>query len=620
MGVHDIRSRLRRRLKTAHYRYSLFTNRFNSIIRAGSDCLGLLAFIASVLCLICLVVIAGYDHQPQELEILRRLLQACRITFITKVMYDLVLRFRSTSRNTHAIKWIVDAAVIVSLTTLIYPQPIHPWIPALADLLYSRAMLYAILTSYSVVEISYAVMRLTARRTNPSLLLSGSFLLFILAGSLVLMLPKCTTTPISYIDSLFVATSAVCITGLTPIDIASALTPTGLAVLAVLVQIGGIGVLTFTCFFALFFSGAQSVYSQLLIRDMVYSKTMNALIPTLLYIIGFTLTVEAIGAAAIYLTIPDGLLDTEAEKITFAAFHSLSSFCNAGFSCLPGGMANPGLMTPGQSLYNVTSVMILAGALGFPILVNFKDIITGRINALWRAFARRKRRDIPLHMWDLNTKLVLVTTLSILAGGSAAFFVLEYDNTLAGMTLWQKMSQSVFNSLIPRSAGFASVNPADFLPLTLLLVIVQMWIGGASQSLAGGIKVNTVATVLLNVRSVLSGGTRPWAFGRRLSVNSVRRANSVIVLAIVSFIVILAILMYFEPHMSIKAMVFEVSSALFTVGSSLGVTAALSAPSKIALCVAMFIGRVGIVSILSGFFPHRRDIASHLPEDNRIIN
>lgn len=620
MGVHDIRIRLRRRFRTAGYRYNLFTNRFGTAIRSGAKVLGLLAFIASVMCLVCLVVMAGYDHQPHDMAMLRRLLQACQITFIIKVLYNLVLRFRHTSHNTHAVKWIADIAVLISLLPLFYPRPEHPWIPVVEYLLYSRRILYVILASYSVVEISYAVMQLTARRTNPSLLLSGSFIFFILAGSFVLMLPKCTTVPLSYIDSLFVATSAVCITGLTPVDIASVFTPAGLSVLAVLVQIGGIGVLTFTCFFALFFSGAQSVYSQLLIRDMVYSKTMNALIPTLLYIIGFTLTVEGIGAAIIYLTIPDGLLDTEAERITFAAFHSLSSFCNAGFSCLPGGMSNPGLMTAGQSLYNVTSAMILAGALGFPILVNFKDIITGRINAIWRTVTGRKRRETPLHIWDLNTKLVLVTTLSILAVSSVVFFILEYDNTLAGMTVWQKASQSVFNSLIPRSAGFASVNPAHFMPLTLLLVIVQMWIGGASQSLAGGIKVNTVATVFLNVRSVLSGGTRPRAFERRLSLNSVRRANTVLVLAIVSFILLLAIVMYFEPHMSLKSLVFEVTSALFTVGSSLGATPMLSEPSKIALCVAMFIGRVGIVSILSGFFPHRRDISMHLPEDNIIIN
>lgn len=352
---------------------------------------------------------------------------------------------------------------------------------------------------------------------------------------------------------------------------------------------------------------------------MVYSKTMNALLPTLLYIIGFTLAVEAIGAVGVYFTIPDSLGLSETDKLIFAGFHSLSAFCNAGFSCLPQGMANPALMTPGQSLYIVTCVLILAGAIGFPILVNFKDIIVGRLKGLWQRM-KGQRPDLPLHLYDLNTKLVLATSLLILGVCSAAFFVLEYNNTLRGMTLWQKAVQSVFNSLIPRSAGFASVNPSEFMSLTLLIVVVQMWIGGASQSLAGGVKVNTVAAVFLNVRSVIAGRKRAWAYDRTISVGSVRRANTVLALAIVAFLGFTAIVMFLEPQMALKPLIFEVTSALFTVGSSLGVTGELCDPSKVTLCVAMFLGRVGIISILSGFVSNRHDISEHLPEENIIIN
>ncbi|MDE6334121.1 MAG: hypothetical protein K2L77_05680, partial [Muribaculaceae bacterium] len=145
MGGSDIRIRFRRRFKTAGYRYSLFTNRFGSAIRSGAKGLGLLAFIASVLCIVSLVVMAGYDHRPHDLAMLRRLLQACQITFIIKVLYNLVLRFRHTSHNTHTVKWIADIAVLISLLPLIYPRPEHPWIPAVEQLLYSRRILYVIL-------------------------------------------------------------------------------------------------------------------------------------------------------------------------------------------------------------------------------------------------------------------------------------------------------------------------------------------------------------------------------------------------------------------------------------------------------------------------------------------
>ena len=614
-----MRKRIHQRLKKIDYRYSLFTHHFSNAIRISTAIISTLAVMAALVCLVVLVILVGYDHKAQDLHLIHSILRGCRIIFLTQVLFSLIFRFHETVRTSTILTWITNILLITASLSMLYPHPDHPWFPFLEKIFYSRHYIYAVMGIYSVLALSHAVMSLTSKRTNPSLMLTASFLFFIIIGSFVLMLPKCTIHPISYVDSLFMATSTVCITGLTPLDVSETFTPIGLAVMAVLIQIGGIGVLTFTSFFALFFSGATSVYNQLLIRDMVYSKTMNALIPTLMYIIGFTLSVEAIGAVAIYFTIPEALGLDETQKVTFAAFHSLSSFCNAGFSILPQGMANPALMTPAQGLYNVTSVMIFAGAVGFPILVNFKDILFSHARGLWRRI-RSRHADIPVHLYDLNTKLVLFTTFAILAISSLSFFALEYDNTLRGMTLWQKASQSVFNSLIPRSAGFASVNPSDFLPLTLMLIVIQMWIGGASQSLAGGIKVNTVAAIFLNIRSVLTESDRAWAYDRSISVASTRRANTVLVLAIISFFIFLTLVMVFDPQLSLRDTMFEVSSALFTVGSSLGITSELCDGSKITLCLAMLLGRVGIISILVGFFPHRRDISAHLPEENVIIN
>ena len=277
-------------------------------------------------------------------------------------------------RNVRILKWIINSALIISVGAWIYPRPVSPCLPLLDRIVYSDTFLIAVLSSYSILELCQAAMQVIHRRTNPAMILSCSFIIFILIGSFLLMLPKCTLQPISYVDSLFVSTSAVCITGLTPVDIPSTFTPLGLLILSILIQIGGLGVITFTSFFAIFFSGAPSIYSQLLIKDVIYSKTINNLIPTLLYILAFTVTVEIIGAIAVYATIPSTLGLSTGDKIIFAGFHSLSSFCNAGFSCLPGGMANPALMNGSQSIYIVTSVLIFAGAIGFPILVNCKDI------------------------------------------------------------------------------------------------------------------------------------------------------------------------------------------------------------------------------------------------------
>ena len=487
----------------------------------------------------------GFDLSQADTASLRRMLRAAQAVFILRVAYGLIFFFRPTCRQTTWVKWIVDCMILLTLLPWIYPHPEHPWLPWLERMLYSEAFLYSSLGAYALVTLCYGIIRAVGKRTNPSLLLSTSFLIFIFIGSLLLMLPKSTYAGISYTDALFVSTSAVCITGLTPVDVYTNFTPMGVTILAALIQIGGLGVMTFTSFFAIFFSGNASIYSQMLLRDMIYSRSMSALVPTLFYILGFTLTVEAIGAVAIWLSVTGTLGMTLEEEMAFAAFHSLSSFCNAGFCYMPEGMSNPLLMGSNGNIYLVTSLLVFAGGIGFPNLVNFKEV-GGHL--LRRLRPGGDRGPLPVHIFDLNTKLVLATTLSLFAAGAVAFFVLEYNNTLAGMSLYDKIVQSIFNSLTPRSAGFASVNPASFLNATLVVVMLLMWIGGASQSLAGGIKVNTLAAVLLNLRSIVSGYRGIPAFGRNLSTASVRRANAVVILSILSLgVYVLSLIHISEP-------------------------------------------------------------------------
>ncbi len=587
---------------------------------AAASVLESLAVVASAACLVALTVYVGYNLEPTDQRRLWGALRAIQAFYCINIAYNLFFRFKHTLRQSRIIKWIVDTLVLISLLAWIYPNPHHPWIPWLKAILYSKKFLFFTLGAYSTVTLCYALSRIPNRRTNPSLIMGGSFLLFIILGSMVLMLPRCTLHGISYFDSLFVASSAVCITGLSPVDIPTTFTPFGILVLSVLVQLGSLGVITFTSFFAMFFTGGTSIYNQLLLRDIIYSKSMNSLVPTLLYVLGFTASVEIIGAVAVYLTIPAELEMDTTQRLIFAGFHSMSSFCNAGFSILPDGMANNALMNSNQWIYIVTSCLIFAGAIGFPILVNFKEILRQWIIKGWARLRRKRPPLMPLHIFDLNTKIVLWTTCIILAVSSVAFFILESGNTLKGMGFWQKAVQSVFNSLIPRSAGFASVNPAHFLDVTLLLVMVQMVIGGSSQSMAGGIKVNTLGAVLLNLKSVLAGHEGTTAFNRTISFHSMRRAHAVVCLAAISLVAYATLELCLEPRLEAKAVMFEVVSALFTVGSSLGITAELCDTSKVVLCTAMFFGRVGLISLLCGFMAKPRDLSAHFPTDNIIIN
>lgn len=607
-------------MEVATARFRRFTSRFTPVIDAIASVLGVIAFAAAVTCLVELLLHVGFEHSPAEIRLMNRVLKGCQIAFLTCIIFNLVFRYRNTMRHTRIVKWIVDTAVLITLLPLVYPHPEHPWIPMLEHVLYNRTVLYVILASYSAVDISYGIVKLAGKHTNPSLLLSASFLLLIIAGSFVLMMPRFTVSGISYIDSLFVSTSAVCITGLTTVDVSQTFTLRGLVVLGFLIQAGGLGIMTFTSFFALFFSGNTSIYSQLMVKDMIYSKTMSSLIPTLLLILGFTLAIEALGAVAFFLALPDTLQMATDEKIAFSLFHSLSAFCNAGFSNLEGGMSNPALLHSNQSVYIVASVLIAAGGIGFPTLMNLKLAGGRALRRLGRRLSRRPKPRVPSHIYDLNTKIVLVSTGCIFAASALLFFIFEYDNALSGFTFGEKVVQSVFNAWVPRSSGFSSVNPAGFLNITLVMFVLLMWIGGASQSTAGGIKVNTFSVMLLNLRAMVYGRHRVTAFGRTISTPSLRRAHAVIGLSIVSYVFFAMTLIGLEPGLPARDLLYEAASALFTVGSSLGVTHELGSPAKMLLCAAMFLGRVGILSLLAGIAGRATDSPARLPEENIIIN
>lgn len=614
--LYKFRVILEHRWRELVYNYRRFIVQFSNTIRVLSKVLEVVTWIVSMLCLTTLIVYTGHEHNASHIVITKGIMHSVQVIFIINVIFNLALKFKETIRETRFIKWIVDILLVITFI---------PWFTSASNNIVSQAIhsnyyLYLALGIYSAVDLCYGVMKLMGRRTNPTLLLAGSFTFFIFIGSMILMMPRCTYHSISYIDSLFISTSAVCITGLCPVEIATTFTPIGQIVLAILFQIGGLGIITFTSFFALFFSGNQSIYSQLLVKDMIYSKSMNSLLPTLLYILTFTIIVEIFGAIAVYFTLPETLGLGFEEKIGISIFHSMSAFCNVGFSNISGGLANQALMNSNQSIYIVMGILLFAGGIGYPILVNVKDIVKQYAKRCWRFLTHQPKLVMPVHIYDFNTKLVLYTTIIIFIVGSITFFMFESSNTMSGMSFYKRVVQSIFNSLIPRSGGYATVNPAEFTNVTLLLILVQMWIGGSSQSMAGGVKVNTIGVIFLNLRSIIEQKQGITAFNRNIATPSVRRANAVVTLSIISTLLFSIILLLLEPTLPMRAILFEVVSAVFSVGSSLGITDQLCTPSLSVLCVAMFLGRVGLLSLLTGMFATRRDSSPHYPSENVIIN
>ena len=592
--------------------------RYNGAVEFVARTLDVVVFVAAIVCVTCLLVYMGYDSGSVDRRMLIRLLHIAQGIFIGRVAFNVIFRLRRSWRESLFVKRAADMLILLTLIPLLFPHGDGP-IGNILHFLHSRGFLFAGLTVYSVAEVCYGVMQMLGRRTNPSLILSASFLFFIFIGSFVLMLPRCTTVPLRYIDALFMASSAVSMTGLSTVDAAATFTPMGWVVIGILMQIGALGVLTFTSFFALFFSGRTSIYNQLLMRDFIYSKSMGALMPVILYILGFTMCVECIGAVAIYLTIPADMFSNLEHKIFFSVFHSLSAFCNGGFTTLPDGFADSRLYDGNQLFYIVVSVLIIAGGIGFPNLVNFKDAAVEYFRRL-RSRITGRHYSNRIHVYDLNTKLVLILTAVLFVGGAVGFYLLEFNHSMEDMTVGKRVIQSVFCSATVRTAGFCTSNPADWLGVTFLMAMMLMWIGCSSQSMGGGIKINTFAAMMLNLRSIIRGQKGVSVFGRSIAMPSIRRANAVICFSILAIVGYSLVVMLLQPELPMKSVMFECFSAITTVGMSLGITGELSDLSKIVICTAMFLGRVGIISVLCGLIGDRPDRSDMLPSDDIIIN
>ncbi|MFP5154147.1 TrkH family potassium uptake protein [Bacteroides clarus] len=606
-----------------YHKFLLYQNKWiHPYIRVALGVMTTLTYLASILLIVGLVYEHGFTISVAEAHQLQRLYHGVWIVFLSDISLRIALEYKDTRQTFSKLTWILTFLLYLTLVPVVFHRPeVEGAIQAVWDFLNGRIYHLALLLMLSFLNLSYGLVRLLGRRTNPSLILAVSFLIIILIGTGLLMLPRSTVAGISWVDSLFISTSAVCVTGLTSVDVASTFTTTGFVIIILLIQIGGLGVMTLTSFFAMFFMGNTSLYNQLVVRDMVSSNSLNSLLSTLVYILGFTLAIEGAGMLAIWSDIHGTMGMDIHEELAFSAFHSISAFCNAGFSTLPGNLGNPLLMSGHNPFYIYISLLIILGGIGFPILVNFKDIILYHIRRFWR-FLRTWEWDGRrfYHLYNLNTRIVLIVTFLLLVVGTAGIALFEWNASFAGMSVADKWTQAFFNASCPRTAGFSSLDLAGLSVQTLLIYLILMWIGGGSQSTAGGIKVNAFAVVVLNLVAVLRGTERVEVFGRELSYDSIRRSNATVVMSFGVLFVFIFIISILEPKLSLLTVTFECVSAISTVGSSLNATPLLGSDSKLLVALLMFVGRVGLITLMLGIIKQKKNTKYQYPSGQIIIN
>lgn len=581
-----------------------------------------ITYLASILLIAGIVYEHGFTISDVEARQLQRLYHGVWIVFLADVTLHILLEYKDTRRTFSKLTWILTVLLYLTLVPVIFHRPEEEGgILLFWEFLHSKAYHLVLLLFLSLLNLSNGVVRLLGRRTNPSLILAVGFLIIILIGTGLLMLPRCTLHGISWVDSLFISTSAVCVTGLTSVDVASTFTTAGFVIIILLIQIGGLGVMTLTSFFAMFFMGNTSLYNQLVVRDMVSSDSLNSLLSTLVYILGFTLVIEGIGMLVIWGDIHGTMGMSIQEELAFSAFHSISAFCNAGFSTLPGNLGNPLVMAGHNPFYIYISLLVIMGGIGFPILVNFKEIILYHMHRLWKflyTWHWDERRFY--HLYNLNTKIVLIVTFILLLLGTIGIALFEWNGAFAGMSVGEKYTQAFFNAVCPRTAGFSSVDLGGLGIQTVLIYIFLMWVGGSSQSTAGGIKVNAFSVVVLNLLAVLRGTERVEVFGRELSHDSIRRANATVVMSFGILFLFIFLISMLEPEISLLAIVFECVSALSTVGSSLNLTPLLGNNSKLLIALLMFVGRVGLITLMLGIIKQKKHTKYQYPSGQIIIN
>jgi len=406
--------------------------------------------------------------------------------------------------------------------------------------------------------------------------LALSFIAVIFCGSILLYLPWASQSGYTpYIDCLFAATSATCVTGLVPVETATHWSLFGHIVILLLIQIGGLGVMSFAVFYALVAGRKIHLRQRLVMQQAINLAEVGGVVRLFRYLLGFTFAAEGIGAIILALRWSGEM--GWGKALWFGLFHSVSAFNNAGFD-LMGGFKSLTGYTSDITVNLVISTLIIMGGLGF--------IVT------YELYHYRANRKLSLH-----SKVVLLTTGILLLVGTLLLFAGEYDHALKDLPFGTKLLAAYFQSVTPRTAGFNTIDLTSLHLSSQLVIIMLMLIGASPGSTGGGIKTSTFAILWLAIYSQLRGKKDTEIFKRRIDTPDVMQALTIFLLFSLTMVVMTYLVSLSFPHGDLVDIAFEVASALGTVGLTLGLTPELTTLAKVFLVITMFLGRVGPLTI-----------------------
>jgi trk system potassium uptake protein len=432
------------------------------------------------------------------------------------------------------------------------------------------------------------------RPPSPAVVLVTAFLVMIAIGTVLLVLPISSQTRewTDPLNALFIATSAVCVTGLVVLDTGTHWSGFGQAVILLLIQAGGFGIMAgSTLLLQVVLRRGSRLSERVRVQESTGVPQLGDVTRVVRRVALFTIGVEAVGAVVLALAFYGrGAAADPVAAGWWGIFHSVSAFNNAGFD-LVGGFRSLSPFFDDWVILGTIATLLVIGGLGFAILAD------ATIERRWQRLA-------------LETKIVLASTAVLLFGGALIIGVLEWDNpaTLAAFPVEQRPLNAVFESATLRTAGFSVLDTGALGTSSLFVVMALMFIGGASGSTAGGIKINTFSILLLTIVSIARGEPSVTAFGRRVKHELVYRALAVALISI-AFLFVIALLLTLTTDFDFVQVLFEAVSAVGTVGASTGITPELGGPAQLVVIVAMFAGRLGPLTLVLALAARQRPVA-----------
>ncbi len=423
---------------------------------------------------------------------------------------------------------------------------------------------------------------------NPPVSLMLSFIAVIFIGTILLMLPEASVahrvTP--FVDALFTATSATCVTGLIVFDTGTYFSLFGQLVILVLIQLGGLGIMTVSTAFALIMGRRLTLKLENVMQSVIGDNERLNAFQLLKNIVIVTAIIEGIGAMVLFVKFAQTMPPSQAMYSSI--FHSVSAFCNAGFSLFPDSL----IRYVDSPLVNFTITgLILLGGIGFAVMID-----------LYRYILRVDR----VRKLNLHSKIVLMISAFLILVGFISFFVSEYNGVMAGFSISRRMLSSWFQSVTARTAGFNTLDTALISPASVMVFLVLMFVGASPGSTGGGIKTTTFAVLMLSLTSMLKGRRELSLYNRRIALSNFREATSLITLSGIIIFIVVFLLFLFE-NLPFEKLLFEAISAFGTVGLSMGVTDKLGRAGRLLITVLMYIGRIGPLTLIYALSMRKRE-------------